>query len=73
MQCPTCKKLGLPTSFFCSQECFKASWNKHKPKHSEPPKPVISTMSDVDLMTYNFTGSLRPGKSPPAVRYRTTS
>jgi methionyl aminopeptidase len=65
MQCPTCKKLGLPTSFFCTQDCFKASWNAHKPKHSEPPKPIISTMTDVDLVTYNFTGTLRPGKITP--------
>ena len=65
MQCPTCKKLGLPTTYFCTQECFKASWNAHKPKHSEPPRPIISTMSDVDLLTFNFSGPLRPGKITP--------
>jgi hypothetical protein len=26
LQCPTCLKLGLKDSFFCSQECFKKSW-----------------------------------------------
>lgn len=26
LQCPTCIKLGIKGSFFCSQECFKKSW-----------------------------------------------
>ncbi len=26
--CPTCKKLGIAGSFFCSQECFRSSWDK---------------------------------------------
>ncbi|KAI9312688.1 hypothetical protein BX666DRAFT_812579 [Dichotomocladium elegans] len=26
LQCPTCLKLGIDGSFFCSQECFKKSW-----------------------------------------------
>lgn len=26
LQCPTCLKLGLKESFFCSQDCFKRSW-----------------------------------------------
>lgn len=26
LQCPTCLKLGLKDSFFCSQDCFKRSW-----------------------------------------------
>ena len=30
MVCPKCKKLGIPGSFFCSQECFKGSWAQHK-------------------------------------------
>lgn len=33
MRCPTCKKLGLESSFFCSQDCFKANWATHKVKH----------------------------------------
>lgn len=65
MQCPTCKKLGLQPSYFCTQDCFKASWGKHKAVHSEPPKCTISTMSDVDLVTFNFPGALRPGKITP--------
>jgi hypothetical protein len=26
LQCPTCLKLGLKDSFFCSQDCFKRNW-----------------------------------------------
>jgi hypothetical protein len=26
LQCPTCLKLGIKDSFFCSQDCFKKSW-----------------------------------------------
>lgn len=65
MQCPTCKQLGLTPTFFCTQDCFKKSWGGHKAVHSEPPKCTIATMSDVDLVTFNFTGTLRPGKITP--------
>lgn len=26
LQCPTCLKLKIEGSFFCSQECFKSNW-----------------------------------------------
>jgi methionyl aminopeptidase len=26
LQCPTCLKLGIKDSFFCSQDCFKRNW-----------------------------------------------
>ena len=26
LQCPTCLKLGIKDSFFCSQDCFKKNW-----------------------------------------------
>lgn len=26
LQCPTCLKVGIKDSFFCSQECFKKNW-----------------------------------------------
>lgn len=26
LQCPTCLKLKIEGSFFCSQECFKDNW-----------------------------------------------
>lgn len=33
LQCPTCVKLLLTPSYFCSQSCFKANWASHKTKH----------------------------------------
>ncbi|KAF8973444.1 Methionine aminopeptidase 1, partial [Entomortierella lignicola] len=33
LQCPTCLKLGIPNSFFCSQTCFKENWGTHKAIH----------------------------------------
>ena len=26
LQCPTCLKLGMKESYFCSQDCFKRNW-----------------------------------------------
>lgn len=33
LQCPTCIKLKLDPSFFCSQKCFRDNWAVHKKKH----------------------------------------
>ena len=33
LACPTCIKLGMPPTYFCSQECFKANWKQHKGIH----------------------------------------
>ncbi|KAK7961678.1 Methionine aminopeptidase 1 [Apiospora aurea] len=33
LQCPTCLKLGIKGSFFCSQDCFKKNWGDHKSLH----------------------------------------
>lgn len=57
LQCPTCKKLGLSPSFFCSQDCFKANWSSHKAKHASAP---TSTTPFNPFPNYRFTGSLRP-------------
>ncbi|KAL7696905.1 methionine aminopeptidase [Lotmaria passim] len=67
LQCPTCKKLGLPPSFFCSQECFKTHWADHKQKHADSKNLVanIPTMTAADEKYFNFTGSMRPGKITP--------
>lgn len=34
LQCPTCVKLGIQGSYFCSQQCFKTNWKSHKIIHS---------------------------------------
>ena len=36
MQCPTCIKLGLEPTHFCSQECFAGFWKFHKLSHKKP-------------------------------------
>ena len=55
MQCPTCLKLGLDPSYFCSQDCFKALWSLHKLSHK---KPDASAGKAED--SYKYTGPLRP-------------
>ncbi|RUS90082.1 hypothetical protein EGW08_002124 [Elysia chlorotica] len=63
LQCPTCLKLGIPGSFFCSQICFKGSWGEHKKLH----KLAKAGASDGDKKGqynpwpgFHFTGPLRP-------------
>ncbi|KAI8874355.1 methionine aminopeptidase [Ramicandelaber brevisporus] len=36
LQCPTCVKTALPPAHYCSNDCFKGSWNLHKLCHSNP-------------------------------------
>ncbi|KAL4925024.1 putative methionine aminopeptidase, type I [Aspergillus undulatus] len=33
LQCPTCLKIGIKDSYFCSQDCFKKNWSQHKTIH----------------------------------------
>lgn len=67
MQCPTCKKLDLSPSFFCTQQCFAKHWADHKVKHTQPNnlQATVPTMTESDIRTFNFTGSLRPGRITP--------
>ncbi|ORC92478.1 putative methionine aminopeptidase, putative,metallo-peptidase, Clan MG, Family M24 [Trypanosoma theileri] len=65
LQCPTCKKLELPPSFFCTQECFKQHWSEHKAKHTQTAQATIPTMTTAAMNAFNFTGPLRPGKITP--------
>ncbi|NXT99717.1 MAP1 aminopeptidase, partial [Buphagus erythrorhynchus] len=70
LQCPTCLKLGIQGSYFCSQECFKGSWATHKLLHKkakdEKAKREVSSWSlEGDVNTnpwsgYRYTGKLRP-------------
>lgn len=62
LQCPTCIKLGIQGSFFCSQDCFKANWKTHKIIHAI----AQGTNGDSKDDGYNpwphfsYTGKLRP-------------
>ncbi|KAL1694264.1 peptidase M24, structural domain-containing protein [Schizophyllum commune] len=53
LECPTCHKLGIPGSFFCGQECFKANWT------------LLPSFNEGEEGTYNpwpdlpYTGTLR--------------
>ncbi|XP_038648720.1 methionine aminopeptidase 1 isoform X2 [Scyliorhinus canicula] len=69
LQCPTCIKLGIQGSFFCSQECFKGSWSTHKLLHkkakNEKAKEECSKSEKGEINTdpwpgYRYTGKLRP-------------
>ena len=52
MQCPTCTKMQLEPTYYCSQDCFKAHWNLHKLVHTKRDEIIESS--------FKFTGSLRP-------------
>ncbi|CAH1795381.1 unnamed protein product [Owenia fusiformis] len=61
MQCPTCIKLGIEGSFFCSQECFKEFWGEHKKVHKKAKKQGAGEPANYNPWPgYIFTGSLRP-------------
>jgi methionyl aminopeptidase len=61
LQCPTCLKLGIKDSFFCSQDCFKKSWNEHKALHKNAQgKSQNATGVYNPFPAFNYTGSLRP-------------
>ncbi|KAG4411693.1 Methionine aminopeptidase 1 [Cadophora malorum] len=73
LQCPTCLKLGIKDSFFCSQDCFKRSWSSHKALHKSKGNflsnfitPKVVSEPDPDTGTYDpfptfpYTGTLRP-------------
>eukprot|EP00993_Chasmostoma_nieuportense_P001257 NODE_2154_length_1265_cov_91.497364_g2048_i0.p1 GENE.NODE_2154_length_1265_cov_91.497364_g2048_i0~~NODE_2154_length_1265_cov_91.497364_g2048_i0.p1 ORF type:complete len:376 (+),score=63.49 NODE_2154_length_1265_cov_91.497364_g2048_i0:46-1173(+) len=65
LQCPKCRELGLQPTLFCEQTCFKKSWKTHKAVHDSPPACTLDSMSPEELMMFNFTGPLRPGKLTP--------
>ncbi|XP_023842543.1 methionine aminopeptidase 1 isoform X3 [Salvelinus sp. IW2-2015] len=68
LQCPTCIKLGIQGSYFCSQECFKGSWATHKQLHKkakednqDEAKNCVETDTNTDPWPgYRYTGKLRP-------------
>jgi hypothetical protein len=45
LQCPTCLKLGIKGSFFCSQDCFKKNWvRKHALRPFTPERSAVSVL-----------------------------
>lgn len=63
LQCPTCIKLEIKGSFFCSQECFKNNWTVHKSVHKKP--NTVETAVYNPWPNYFFTGTLRPFPQTP--------
>ncbi|TVY84025.1 Methionine aminopeptidase [Lachnellula suecica] len=69
LQCPTCLKLGMKESYFCSQDCFKRNWATHKAVHKSQssflsniltPKVVSEPDPDNPWPNFSYTGTLRP-------------
>ncbi|XP_019909779.1 methionine aminopeptidase 1 isoform X1 [Esox lucius] len=69
LQCPTCIKLGIQGSYFCSQECFKGSWATHKQLHKKAKEDknqheaqnCLENDTNTDPWPgYRYTGKLRP-------------
>ncbi|XP_018010054.1 methionine aminopeptidase 1 [Hyalella azteca] len=63
LQCPTCIKLDIKGSYFCSQSCFKESWGIHKLVHKKSREVESSAYNPWPF--YTFTGNLRPAKQTP--------
>ncbi|XP_054258319.1 methionine aminopeptidase 1-like [Macrosteles quadrilineatus] len=64
LQCPTCVKLGIQGSYFCSQECFKGYWKDHKVLHKIAKGEGVDGTGYADQYdpwpNFRFTGKLRP-------------
>ncbi|XP_064416198.1 methionine aminopeptidase 1 isoform X2 [Latimeria chalumnae] len=69
LQCPTCIKLGIQGSYFCSQECFKGSWTTHKLLHKkakdekarqETSRSILNDINTEPWPGYRYMGKLRP-------------
>jgi len=64
--CPSCIKLQLPPTYFCSQECFKKAWPTHKKLHVSYQNMYWKPEQSFD--GFKFTGDLRPGKVKAMVK-----
>mmetsp|Transcript_34045 Transcript_34045/g.44990 ORF Transcript_34045/g.44990 Transcript_34045/m.44990 type:complete len:395 (+) Transcript_34045:31-1215(+) len=70
LRCPTCVKLGIPPSFYCSQDCFKSHWPQHKAFHKLVKQAQKAASKPLSLPGegglpagfdgFEFTGPLRP-------------
>lgn len=72
--CPTCMKLGLAKTYFCSQDCFKKNWATHKKVHGDQPASsfsyvAVAVMSVCGLMHVLLRKwSFQPLSQPPLYR-----
>ncbi|CAD5220480.1 unnamed protein product [Bursaphelenchus okinawaensis] len=60
LKCPTCLKMKLPDSYFCSQDCFKNNWEIHKFYHKAQDKAAYNPFPG-----FSYTGPLRPYPQTP--------
>ncbi|KAI4256429.1 MAG: hypothetical protein L6R42_006232, partial [Xanthoria sp. 1 TBL-2021] len=61
LQCPSCLKIGITGSYFCSQDCFKKNWSQHITLHKTAQgKTQNVTGAYNPFPTHPFTGSVRP-------------
>lgn len=77
LRCPTCKELDIAGQSFCSQDCFKGSWDTHKSLHKAAKAAREQLLAQVTAaMTtkvrrpdgfdgFRFSGKLRPGIVSP--------
>ena len=67
LQCPTCLKIGIQGSYFCTQDCFKRSWKTHKVIHQLAKGTGGDNSSNEynPWPSYHYTGKLRPHKKEP--------
>jgi len=63
LRCPTCIKLAIEGSWFCTQACFKANWSWHKLLH-QLAKGDGGTAPGL-WPNYRYTGELRPYPQGP--------
>ena len=72
-QCPTCLKNQIPqalaSSFFCSQECFKAAWPAHKLLHALPLSALVRRAAG----TWNGGRERADRLNPPPASVRRTT
>lgn len=67
LRCPTCVKtryVDPAASFFCSRDCFQASWTQHKKLHAKPDMgiralPTSDRLRMAAFDGYSYTGQLR--------------
>ena len=69
LSCPTCLKLGLNPTRFCSQSCFTGYWSSHKAIHTEAKLQIkaaqMQAQLDNEFKNFRFTGPLRPAAITP--------